>query len=360
LPPNPQYRLETSSVVHSLFPHDQEQEAEQRRKNIWAQRELQHITDEDEEDPDPYAQDRLGMSMLLQAAKFIEDREPQGQVEQERTTQLDGPTANTPTPSSEITGSDEREGLEDTSGFDHLSNIPPQTEMPAAATTTTTTISSWLGRLQHGRRSERLVIMNLRTRRYPQPKPSRGDARRSKTEQPTAAAAAAATENTKTPEETVRQRIKAIEERAAAASRGKMKRDWDPLVKSYIQEQQAKRRKTMRWLVEQESSEEGYDKGVEGGFWVESDGAGSGLGRGAGDGEGGLGDDDNDAGEGESEVGVAKMGINDREDDGDDDDNNDPESDPILAPGARRERARRVAEDDGDDVGTSALSGGGR
>jgi hypothetical protein len=268
LPPNPQYRLKPSSVVHSLYPHDQEQEVEQRRKSIRAQRELQRITDEDEEDPDQYAQDHLGVSMLLQAARFIEDREPQMQIEQERTTQLDGPTANTHTPSSEITGSDEREGLEDTSGFDHLSNTPQQTKMPAATTTPT---SSWLGRMQHGRRSERLAIMNLRTRRYPQPKPSRGDARRSKTEQPTAAAAAAAaaaTENTNTPEATVRQRIKAIEERAAAASRGKLKRDWDPLVKSYIQEQQAKRRNTMRWLVEQERSEEEcYDKGVEGGFW---------------------------------------------------------------------------------------------
>ena len=271
------YSMQTQHIAlaHPYYPRREDSKsakvAEQKKQSsIDAQRELQHTTG------DPYARDAIGLDLLLQAAKVIEDRERAKQI-QEQNMQLDVPVAGMPETASDHSD-DNDERFKDASEFDWLSNTPPAVEIP---TNTSSMLSrprtlSPKPRSHKHRRSVRLPSTNP-TNQELRPRPTiHRPAKRAQSAQvqdtlSSSATTSSVSSSSRRQNAIVQERIQAINDKAAANSQGTAKPNWDPLVKSYIEEQQAKKRKTMEWLAQQESSEEeGYDEGVEGGFWVES------------------------------------------------------------------------------------------
>lgn len=317
---NSKYGLPESVAPHPE-PANSAQEASQKRKKIEAQRELQHMTEEGEEQEDPYAQDALGIGMLLQAAKVIDDQERAEEMQKKGTTQLDGSGSDVPrAPSDQSHDDDER--FKDDSETNWLSNRPPppRVEIPTTPPVRTrpATLAPSPPRGHKRRRSERLAPTD--------PGLHHRATKRTKSEQPTSNLHTHATTpepTTKTPiqDATVRQRVKAIADKTALLSRGKGRPTWNPLVKSYLEEQQAKREKTMEWLAQQESSdEEGLDRGVEGGIWVESSGGAAGKeGVGKAEGEGGLSEKKGKGRGGGKEDGGKDVETKDSQDDDDED-----------------------------------------
>lgn len=358
-------------------------QASQNRSRLQAHRELQYITEEapaSVPDPsgDPYAQDALGIAMLLEAARVIEDRE-RAQALAERDQQLDGSAFERSHTRSGVHDSEGR--FHDTSDFDCLSNTTTRLRGK------TPTVSSRQGtpsllqdpRNYERRRSGRLAsakptpkptlpatttmrrsIRELSQRsnsEQPKPKPKskpKPSSKSNPTPQPNPCPAAEPATATASPNDSddfkiiLRHRIQAIEDKNAATARGKLKRlvDWDPVVREYLVEQQAKRRKTMQWLAEQEESEgseeegEAYDPGVEGGVWIESEGEDEDEHMDENESEGVDEDGDEDGaaqGTGHADARhVAVPEIPDSQDDAVDDALTDTDSDPIVGPSVHR------------------------
>jgi hypothetical protein len=355
-----------TSVLHQYSPTlataNIDRDALQDQRRAQAQQELQYITEEyPDPDPDPYAQDARGISMLLQAARLIEDRERAGFLG-ERYQQMDGPAAGESPVKSGDEESEDR--FKDTSEVHFFSTTTPRRRSKRPNTSSRLEGLSILHdpRNYERRRSGRLasvkpaVETNLSSTRTTwrsnqeqakpstneQPKPEPEPKPRSKLPTPAATAAA----GPHSADATLRQRVKAIEDRAAGNSRGKLKRpaDWPPAVREYIREQQAKRRKLTEWQQGKERTqdmEEGYDRGVEGGRWVESDGEDDGeggnegardedrTGRGAGSGDRTGNRDDRD-------TKTAVLEIPDSQGDDNDNQRADADSDPIVGPNVRR------------------------
>jgi len=360
------------------------QKAEQNRHRSSAQRELRHVREEEAqeevEEEDPYAKDANGISLLLQAARMIEDRDRARIQERERNTQFDGSTAADMAgvlPELSDDGEDER--FKDYSEFDWLSNTPPGVEKQ----TTSSRPSQPPAKLEpeprgHTRRwNERRVSGSASasasafTSTHPNPTLYHLPPTHQRSPKPTQTSPQLAHPSANPSASVmchpnpgadiiVRQRIKAINDRASAASKGKLKRNWNPLVKEYIEDQRVKRRKTMEWLAQQ-GREGGAEKGegieavINGGLWDESESSESVEevsyeGESADEPEAGDEETEDWGGEGGDERARGKaVEILDSqdEDDDDDDDGDDLESDPIsMGCGHRRAIEDEDSEDD--------------
>ncbi|ERF77053.1 hypothetical protein EPUS_07959 [Endocarpon pusillum Z07020] len=310
---------------------------ERSQQRAQAQQELQHMEALGAGQEDPYAQDALGIGMLLQAAKVIDDRERAQELQTGDLTQLDGSSDSDVhnAPSEQPDDNDSR--FKDASELDWLSSTrrTPRADMLIASPSirgrpATSNLHSPNEPHRHKRRrSERLTSasspMDLNPQ-SPSPFPERAS-KRARSEQPTstsrsrsksthmstttATAKPITAESSTAPDPSanstthqdmiIRERIKAIYDKATAMSKGTWKPNFPPLVREYIEEQRLRKEKTMLWLERQEQGqpdevageeeeEEGeededeepedegdrdeeYDEGVEGGYWIESSGS---------------------------------------------------------------------------------------
>ena len=318
---------------------------ERSQERTRAQQELQHMGEVIGGREDPYAQDALGIGMLLQAAKVVDDRERAQELQTENPTQLDGSSDSDAHDALSDQPDDNDSRFKDASELDWLSTTrrTPRADMLTASPSmrsrpAPSTLHS--PNEPHGhkrRRSERLIStsspMDLNPQ-SPSPSPERAS-KRARSEQPTSRSRSESTHtlttmpqpptntlpesliSSTTPQDMIfGQRIKAIRDKATAMSKGTWKPSFPWLVREYIEEQRLRKEKTMLWLKRQEQgqfneggdeeeegeededeeSEEGgdrgeaYDEGVEGGYWIESSGSKSQESGVAGRGETGSGE----------------------------------------------------------------------
>lgn len=301
-----------------------DQEADKKAKQIQGQRAKQQNTGAGEKEG-LKSQDALGVAMLLQAAELIEDRSRVQEL-QNQITQLDGPAVCGMSETSGLTPDDRNDEMSgDPSESEWLSNTPSQDVEGRTTASPKSNPSAPEHRGHKRRRSERLASLNPNIQPQNPRKPKRAK---------TVTYHTITSSESNSPDASARGWTETLEVKPMSKPmppRWNFKRKWDPLVQSYIDEQRAKRRKTMEWLAKQPSSEneDEYDMGVEGGVWVESLGS-----------EGGLGSDYSGV---RGAVIVTKDGKdkdNTAEDDGD---AGDADSDPIVLPNARRPRHGRGA-----------------
>jgi hypothetical protein len=288
----------TSNVAEPIPPHltssPRFESAKKQESNTFAQRELQHMSEEVAQDAqeNPFAQDILGIDMLLQAAKLIEDRERGQQMQQEsvpeRDSSMQSDASNSAGPGSQSHHSNGNESrFQDASEVSKLDNKRPPPPpgfvltIPDSAEAVPLPASPPLERKR--RRSERVATLNpiyyrpSKRAKTEQAKSTSKVSSRTVTSNPATGPNTGTDTNLHTPAQNaiVRARIKAIRDHSTALARGRSRPlKWSPLVKSYLEEQRIRHEKTMRWLEAQDSSEEeGYDHGVEGGVWIESSGS---------------------------------------------------------------------------------------
>ncbi len=301
---------------------------EQSPERARAQQELQYMGDTSGGQDDPYAQDALGIGMLLQAAKVIEDRERAQETQTQIPPQVDGSSEPDVQQPASYQSDDDYPRFQDTSELDRLSNthrtpradmlIDAQSMRSGPATSTLRPRNEPHGHKR--RRSERLVstLSPMDLTLQPPSAPLERATKRARSEQPsststhilTTAPKPITAESSTTPEPSVtsntrqdmivRRRIKAIRDKASAMSKGTWKPNFPPVVKEYIEEQRLRKEKTLLWLERQEKGEEpdegesddddgddegdesedeedgrpeDYDEGVEDGIWIESSGS---------------------------------------------------------------------------------------
>lgn len=366
-----------------------------RQKRDRAQNELQYIDSDVEGEKvkakveheldsgsDPYAQDRQGIALLLQAADVVESRERA----QNRSIGYDGEAAVVGEDAADRSSSPSTEDSDETSPDDASESQGRKVPLPSKRervqkskrpTTKKRPLPIPSERTNKRRRSERLIaasssrVRHLRSKTHfchsssAEHEPKRPSNRRKHIHPTITVDATTQTDPATCANETVRARIAAIDAYHAALSRGQARPNWNqyPGVREYIQEQRARARERRRWLDrhqggeggrglaqgEEEGEEEGdegeeeeeeYDEGVEGGFWVYSQSSS----------EQGQGGNDK-AGE-RKRILAAKDSQGEDVDQGEDE---DEDEDPIMGPGARRcghSRYVVVVDDvDNDDDG---------
>jgi hypothetical protein len=285
-------------VQEPISPHlirrSRDQNAKEQQSNTTAQRELQYITQQGEQE-NPFAQDILGLGMLLQAAKVIEDRERGQQIQQERNMEHDrimhpdGSDSDGPDSQSHHSNDNEprfQDASQTSKRNKRLPPPPPGFVLTIPGSTEAVPLPASSPQELKRRRSER--VATLKPIYYRPSKRAKTEQNKSKSTSkmtPTDTSNTTAGHSTSTnpnlnrdtpaQRAIVRARIKASRDHIAALARGKSRPPkWSPLVKSYLEEQRVRQEKTRKWLEAQESSEEeGYDHGVEGGVWIESSGS---------------------------------------------------------------------------------------
>lgn len=268
-------------VPHSLHTVDlnNTHTAELSQRTTRAQQELQYVAGRDEES-ERFVRDGHGINLLLQAAKVIDDRERAQMHQEARRIQVDASSDDDMEQSPGRSDHDEDARFNDDSEFHWLSNTPPpqppEAQMPSTSPRTRPISPTFPAPSHKRRRSERLAsattanLAPTSSQPFPSTPPSRLARGAQSEPKHTSSTTHSAKPSTSSPNRpTPQRRIQPTTSTSAGPSTNKRKRPkWPASIRSYVEEQQAKRQKTLEWLEAQEGSEEEeekYDEGVMGG-----------------------------------------------------------------------------------------------